>query len=162
MELRIMIETPRGATEKYVWDETANALILKRILPLGMVFPVNFGFIPDTLAEDGDAIDVIVISEFTHPPASWVQARLIGAFLGTQDKQGKRVRNDRFVVVPALSLVFGNVSEFRDLHKPYCNAVKQFLETYNPSVNFTIDQVIGANTAARAIKKAWKEYEDRS
>jgi inorganic pyrophosphatase len=60
----VVIETPKGSAQKYDYDPDTHFFKLKKILPSGMVFPYDFGFVPDTRGEDGDPLGVIVISEF--------------------------------------------------------------------------------------------------
>ncbi len=79
-----VIETPKGNAEKYNYDPKTKFFKLKKILPTGMVFPYDFGFIPGTEGEDGDPLDIIVISEFESFPGCMVECRIIGAIIAEQ------------------------------------------------------------------------------
>ena len=61
--IRVIIETPKGSRNKYAFDEEDRVFELKRVLPAGMAFPYDFGFVPSTKAEDGDATDVLVLMD---------------------------------------------------------------------------------------------------
>ena len=61
--LQVIIETPKGSRVKYAYDPPTGMLIVSKVLPAGMVFPFNFGFVPKTLAADGDALDVLILNE---------------------------------------------------------------------------------------------------
>ena len=77
-DLNIIIETPKGSRNKYNYDPKGRILKLTSILPAGSVFPYDFGFIPSTLGEDGDPLDVLVIMEVAAPQGCLVPARAIG------------------------------------------------------------------------------------
>lgn len=76
--VHVVIDTPKGSRNKYKFDESLNCFRLSRILPAGASFPMNFGFIPSTRGEDGDAIDVLVIMDQAMPVGSLLEARLVG------------------------------------------------------------------------------------
>jgi hypothetical protein len=79
-DLRVVIETPRGSRSKYSYDPDCDCMQLSTVLPEGMVFPYDFGFIPSTIGEDGDPLDVLVLMEASVVPGCVVRARLVGAF----------------------------------------------------------------------------------
>jgi len=61
--LQVVIETPKGSRNKYAFDEKQKIFALKKVLPAGMAFPYDFGFIPSTIAEDGDPVDVLALMD---------------------------------------------------------------------------------------------------
>jgi inorganic pyrophosphatase len=70
-KIKVIIETPKGSRNKYAFDQEEKVFALKRVLPSGMAFPYDFGFVPSTLAEDGDPVDVLVLmDEPAFPGAS--------------------------------------------------------------------------------------------
>ena len=75
----IVIESPRATHVKYKYDPKKKIFRLRRVLPLGMVFPYDFGFIPDTAGEDGDPLDALVLSEIASFTGAHLTCRLIGA-----------------------------------------------------------------------------------
>ncbi len=76
--LNVVIDTPKGSRNKYKLDEQSGQWRLSKMLPQGMAFPYDFGFIPSTRAEDGDPIDVLLLSDEPSFPGCIVPAKLIG------------------------------------------------------------------------------------
>src|SRR6201987_6338414 len=76
--LQVIIETPAGSRNKFAFDPDQGIFALKKVLPAGMVFPYDFGFLPQTLAEDGDPIDVLLLMDEPAFSGCAVRARLIG------------------------------------------------------------------------------------
>src|SRR2546421_8211911 len=97
--VQVVIETPKGSRSKYAFDPDQRAFKLKKVLPEGMVFPHDFGFIPSTEAEDGDPLDVLLLMDQPAFPGCLVEARLIGVIEGEQSEDGKKERNDRLLAV---------------------------------------------------------------
>lgn len=126
-----IIETPKGSAEKYNYDPKAKFFKLKKILPAGMVFPYDFGFIPNTKGEDGDPLDVIVLSEFKSFPGCLMECNLIGAIAAEQTKKNKQLRNDRFLAVPVQAKMFSNIHSIEDLPEEIMNELEQFFKNYN-------------------------------
>ena len=97
----VVVETPRGSANKLKYDTGLGAFRLDRVLPAGMSFPFDFGFIPQTLADDGDPLDVIVLLDAPVYPGCIVPARVIGDLEAEQrDGRGPWERNDRLLAVP--------------------------------------------------------------
>ena len=97
--LRVVIETPKGSRNKFAFNAEQHVFELKKVLPAGMTFPYDFGFIPSTLAEDGDPVDVLVLMDEPAFPGCVLSCRPVGVIEGEQkDKKGKE-RNDRIIAV---------------------------------------------------------------
>lgn len=88
-DLRIVIETPKGSRNKYSYDPECDCLQLSTVLPEGMVFPYDFGFIPSTLGDDGDPLDILILMEAPVVPGCVVTVRLIGAIEAEQKRAGR-------------------------------------------------------------------------
>ena len=86
--LQVVIETPKGSRNKYAFDHARAVIVLKKVLPSGMVFPFDFGFVPSTLAEDGDPIDVLVLMDEPAFPSCVLEARIIGVIEGEDVLEG--------------------------------------------------------------------------
>ena len=89
-EIQVVIETPKGSRNKYSFDPDQRVFALKKVLPAGMTFPYDFGFIPSTQAEDGDPSDVLVLMDEPAFPGCLLRCRLIGIIEGQQGKKEKR------------------------------------------------------------------------
>ena len=85
--LQVIIETPKGSRNKYAFDESQGMFLLKKVLPAGMAFPYDFGFVPSTRAEDGDPVDVLVLMDEPAFVGCLLQCRIIGVIEGEQGKK---------------------------------------------------------------------------
>ena len=130
-DIEVIIETPKGSITKYTYNPEHNLFQLKKLLPAGMCFPYDFGFIPGTKGEDGDPLDALVISEFQTFPGCMMECRLIGAILVKQEEKSKQIRNDRFFFVPALSREFEKLKNINDLPKELYSHLLEFFKQYN-------------------------------
>ena len=100
--LNVVVETPRGSTAKFKYDERDRVFRLSRPLPSGLCYPYDWGFVPSTRAPDGDALDAIVVWNGSSYPGVIVTARCIGVLRVEQKnlETGARERNDRLLTVP--------------------------------------------------------------
>ncbi len=129
--LTAIVETPKGSAQKYNYVPERNWFKLKKMLPEGMVFPFDFGFIPDTKGGDGDPLDIVIISELKSFPGCVMDCRIIGAITAEQTEKGKTVRNDRFLAIPEASLLFVNTRSIEDLPKELIDHLENFFINYN-------------------------------
>jgi inorganic pyrophosphatase len=130
--MNIVIETPKGSSEKYDYDPQSHFFKLKKIMPAGMVFPYDFGFIPDTKGEDGDPLDVLVLSEFRSFPGCMMECRLIGAIKAEQtERDGNTVRNDRYLAIPAFSQIYSEITSMDLIPKQMIKELEHFFISYN-------------------------------
>src|ERR671932_1198574 len=86
-ELQVLIETPKGSRNKFKFDEQLGRFRLSGVLPMGAVFPFDFGFVPATLAEDGDPLDVLVLMDEPAFPGCLIPSRLLGAIEAEQTER---------------------------------------------------------------------------
>jgi inorganic pyrophosphatase len=87
--LHVVIETPKGCRNKYAFDPEHEIFALKKVLPAGMAFPYDFGFIPSTEGEDGDPLDVLVLMDEPAFAGCLLKCRIIGVIKGEQS-DGKK------------------------------------------------------------------------
>ena len=80
--LQVIVETPKGSRNKFSFDVEQEIFSLKKVLPAGMAFPYDFGFLPKTLADDGDPIDVLLLMDEPAFPGVLVPSRFIGVIEG--------------------------------------------------------------------------------
>jgi inorganic pyrophosphatase len=127
--ITVIVETPKGCGHKYEYDAATNQFRLKKLLPAGMVFPFDFGFIPSTLGGDGDPLDVLIISEVSTFPGCVIDCRLVGAFKVEQTSpEGAAYRNDRFLAVPVVSKFFSACMMPRNCHTALPTRSRHFLQ----------------------------------
>lgn len=130
--INVIIETPKSSTCKYAYDPELKLFRLKKTLPTGMVFPFDFGFIPNTVGGDGDPLDVLVIMEHSTFTGCLVECRTIGVLKAVQkDKSGKETRNDRIIAVCDSSLMHGDIESIDNLNKSFVSEAEQFFINYN-------------------------------
>jgi inorganic pyrophosphatase len=130
----VIVETPKGSAQKYDYVPNTPFFKLKKILPSGMVFPYDFGFIPKTKGQDGDPLDVIVISEFNSFPGVIIKCRIIGGIKAEQSKEknsDKMIRNDRFLAIPKCSNIFQTIEKMEDLPDQITDQLEEFFFNYN-------------------------------
>lgn len=126
----VIIETPKNATVKYKFEPVYNLFRLKKALPAGLVFPFDFGFIPNTKGEDGDPIDVMVISELISYPGCIMECRIVGCIKAEQQSGKHKIRNDRYLAVPEQSRVFENALSIEDIPSTIITEIESFFINY--------------------------------
>lgn len=129
--VHVIIETPRGSQNKFDYDPKFKTFRLSKTLPMGTVFPFDFGFIPDTLGADGDPLDMLVIMEEPAFPGCLISVRLLGVLEATQKGKGKKIRNDRLVGVSDCSILYGSIKKLDDLNKSMVKEIENFFVDYN-------------------------------
>lgn len=152
----IVIETLKGSNVKYKYDPVGKCFKVKKVLPLGMVFPYHFGFIPGTKGPDGDPLDGMLISESGSFTGAHVDCRLIGAMLATQSEKGRTMRNDRYFFIPLDTVVFSHIKTLSDFGTEHNSQLKDFFINYNKAENkkFTPSKIIAPGPALTMIKKS--------
>ena len=128
--LQAVVETPRGCRNKYKHNEQTGRLKLSKVLPEGMVFPYDFGFIPGTRADDGDPLDVLVLTDEPTFPGCEIDCRVLGVIKADQKQDGKQNRNDRLIAVAEQSLLYGSMTELSDLDSKLLQQIEAFFINY--------------------------------
>ncbi len=154
-ELRVIIETPKGSRNKYAFDEEAGAFALRKVLPAGMTFPYDFGFIPRTKAEDGDPLDVLVLMDDSAFPGCAVDVRLIGVMRAEAEEEGETVRNDRLIAVATLGQAYSDTKSLEQLGEALLKDLERFFVTYQKLLGKKF-KLLGRGDAEEAMKLAKK------
>jgi inorganic pyrophosphatase len=156
--LQVIVETPKGSRNKFAFDPQQEIFALKKVLPAGMTFPYDFGFLPKTLAPDGDPIDVLLLMDEPAFPGIAVRARLIGIIEGEQLDGKKRIRNDRLVAVAEANHMYGNIKKLKDLPNKFLRELQDFFVNYHnlEGKKYKLLGCRGAEAAMTLIKKAQK------
>jgi inorganic pyrophosphatase len=129
--LNVIIETPKGSHNKFDYEPTRRLFCLHKVLPPGSVFPYDFGFVPSTLAEDGDPLDVLVLMEEPAFPGCHVKARLVGVIEAEQIEDGETIRNDRLIAVAHQTHTYADVQGLSDLPAELVEGIEHFFVSYN-------------------------------
>lgn len=133
-----IIEIPRGSKAKYEIDKETGLLMLDRVLYTSMEYPVNYGFIPQTLCGDGDPLDILVISQVDILPRSIVPARVIGVMRMIDSGD----TDDKILAVPIKDMRFQHYKDIGDIPEQYLEELRHFFQTYKQLEN-KITQVQG-------------------
>ncbi|KQM77849.1 hypothetical protein ASE74_15725 [Pedobacter sp. Leaf216] len=131
-QVRVIIETPKGSKQKFDYEPEQNIYVLNKVMPAGMVFPFDFGFIPGTLGEDGDPLDVLVISTLGTFTGCALDCRIVGAIKADQrEKDGRKMENDRIIAVPIIDQNMAKIETIHDLEQELITQIGQFFINYN-------------------------------
>lgn len=150
--ITVIVETPKGQGLKYGYDPIINCFKLNKIMPAGLVFPFDFGYIPATTGGDGDPVDVLIISEVSTFAGCAIDCRIIGGIKASQrERKGLFMSNDRIIVVPEVSLQYAGVDALKDLPKHLIGQLEIFFENYNQQAGKKF-QPLKRLTAAQAAK----------
>jgi len=154
--IQVVVETPKGSRNKYAFDPAAHLFRLKTVLPSGMAFPYDFGFVPSTRADDGDPLDVLVLMDEAAFPGCVVGCRVIGAILGEQDEDGKTVENDRLIAAESENHHYTTIKRPSDLGKRFLKELEQFFIDYHglSKEKFRVKKCVGKRRALQLIKRA--------
>jgi inorganic pyrophosphatase len=129
--LRVVIETPKGSRNKFALNADEHIFELKKVLPAGMGFPYDFGFVPSTLAADGDPVDVLVLMDEPAFPGCVLKCRPIGVIEGEQGDRSGKERNDRIIAVEKDAHSWADVKTVKDLGKPFIRELEEFFVNYH-------------------------------
>jgi inorganic pyrophosphatase len=128
-DVNVIVEIPQGGQPvKYELDKESGALYVDRFLHTAMFYPGNYGFIPHTLSEDGDPIDVLIVGPASLVPGAVVRCRPIGALL-MEDEAGP---DEKIIAVPvdALHPFYSDVRSYEDLPAILCEQIAHFFSHY--------------------------------
>jgi inorganic pyrophosphatase len=152
---RVVIETSRGSRNKYGYAPEEQLFVLKKALPEGHVFPFDFGFVPRTKGDDGDPIDVLLLMDAPTFPGCIVESRIVGCLVAHQREKGQWVRNDRFLAVADVAIMFGHIHDVRDFEPSLLEQIEHFFISYNEMAGkeFKVDKVMGAKAAQAALRR---------
>ncbi|PCC67142.1 inorganic pyrophosphatase [Nannocystis exedens] len=155
-DVHVVIESPAGSRSKYKWDPALDAFTLHKVLPAGMAFPLEFGFVPGTKGADGDPLDALVLTDEPTFAGCLVRARLLGVMTAEQTAQGEEpVRNDRFLAVSAASRTYERLQGVQDISPRARTELEQFFVHYNELFGrrFRVLGMLGPE-AARSLLEA--------
>jgi inorganic pyrophosphatase len=157
--VHVIIETPKASRNKYKYDPKLGTFKLSRVLPDGMDFPYDFGFIPSTEGDDGDPIDVLLLMDESAFPGCMIASRLIGVIEGEQERDGQKERNDRLLAVAVQSHRHSDLKDAAELNQTLVKELGQFFVNYHgiQGAKFSVLRVKGQKEARRLLDKAIKK-----
>ena len=126
----VVIETPKGSRNKFAYEPGSGVYKLSKVLAEGMSFPYDFGFVPHTLAEDGDPVDVLVLTDAALFPGCVLDCILIGVVELEQQEKNRMVRNDRLIGVASESILYSDLKDISQLNAPVLKQIEAFFVNY--------------------------------
>ena len=152
--LRVVIETPKGSRNKFAFNADDHVFELKKVLPSGMTFPYDFGFVPSTEADDGDPVDVLVLMDEPAFPGCMLKCRPIGVIEGEQVDKKKKERNDRIVAVEQDAHSWSDIKTIDDLGKQFTRELEEFFVNYHKlgGKEYRVLGVKGPDQARKLVK----------
>jgi inorganic pyrophosphatase len=162
-DIHAIVETPRGARAKLKYEPELGAFVLSKSLMLGLSYPYDWGFVPSTLADDGDPLDVMLIHDAATSPGLVLRCQVIGALLTVQIQKGKKERNDRLIAVPTHSHLERNLNNAHALP----SAIREELEKFFLATDELEDKKlkfegwVGPKHALRLLKDSEKRFAKR-
>jgi inorganic pyrophosphatase len=155
----VVIEIPRGSRNKYEIDHDSGHVFLDRRLFTATTYPADYGFIPNTLGDDGDPLDALVLLEDPVYPGVWVDARPVGV-MWMQDEAGG---DAKIICVPPREPRWKDVTDLRDLPEELLEEIKHFFDVYKalePGKSSTTQGFEGRKAAWREIETSKRRFID--
>jgi len=161
---RAIIETPKGCRNKFDCDGNSGLFMLGGLLPEGMMFPFDFGFIPCTVGEDGDPLDILVLMDAPAHVGCLIEVRIIGIIQAEQTEEGKTESNDRLLGVAIHSYDHEDLKSIDDVSKTLLDQLEAFFISYNKQrgKKFKVTGTGGPGKAIRFLKRGIRKHEKES
>ncbi len=159
-EVNVFIENPANALPvKYELDKKSGILFVDRFVATPMHYPCNYGFVPNTLSEDGDPVDVLVITEYPLQPGVVIPSKLIGVLV-MEDEKGM---DEKLLAVPTVKMnsEYSRFNELEDIPEILLNKIKHFFEHYKDLEKGKWVKITGFKNSTEA-KKIMNEAVERA
>lgn len=156
-EMNVIIEIPKFSKNKYEIDKETGIIALDRVMHTAQDYPFDYGFVPQTLFDDGDALDVVLITTYPLAPGILVKARPVAIMEMTDGGE----RDDKVVAVPVEDPRFDSVKDLGDLNPHFQKEMSHFFETYKKVQNkeVTVGKWHGTKEAMAAFEKSREMYD---
>jgi len=155
-EMNVIIEIPKFSKNKYEIDKETGIIALDRVMHTAQDYPFDYGFVPQTLFDDGDALDVVLVTTYPLAPGILVKARPVAIMEMVDGGE----RDDKVVAVPVEDPRFENVKDISDLNPHFQKEMSHFFETYKKVQNkeVSVGEWKGKDAAMEAFEKSCKMY----
>ena len=158
-KVKALIEIPYGSNVKYELDKESGAIVVDRVVYSAMFYPANYGFVPNTLAKDGDPADILVLNDYPLMPGSVINCRLVGVLV-MEDESGM---DEKLLAVPVTKVDprYSNIQDIQDLPEATLNRIKNFFETYKtlePNKWVKVKDYLGKEEAKKILDEAIQNY----
>lgn len=154
-----VIEIPKGSKNKYELDKESGLLRLDRILYTSTHYPANYGFIPRTLSEDNDPLDVLVLCQESLEPLSILECYPIGMITMIDENEA----DEKIVAIPVNDPFLNGYKDISELPQHQFNEIKHFFEVYKFLENkeTRVDNILGRDYAIKAIEGCKTAYHNK-
>ncbi|CAN5765336.1 inorganic diphosphatase [soil metagenome] len=157
-EMNVIIEIPRGSKNKYEIDKETGIIALDRVNHTAQAYPFDYGFVPQTLWDDGDALDVVVLTTEALFPGVLLQARPVGIMHMIDGGEA----DEKIIAVPVGDPRFDSVKDIKDVNAHTLKEIAHFFATYKQLQNKVVEvgEFEGASVAKEAFARSVKLYSD--
>ncbi|RRS31937.1 MAG: inorganic pyrophosphatase [Epsilonproteobacteria bacterium (ex Lamellibrachia satsuma)] len=154
-----IIEVPLNSSIKYEIDKDSGAARVDRVLYSAMHYPANYGFVANTLSDDGDPADILVLCDYALQTGSYIKCRLVGVLI-TEDENGG---DEKLLAVPTTKTdpTYAKINDIDDLPEHTLNRIKNFFETYKmlePNKWVKVSGFQDKKAAEKILDKAIRNY----
>jgi inorganic pyrophosphatase len=155
--VNVIIEIPSGSKNKYEIDKETGLIALDRAMHTAQDYPFDYGFVPQTLWDDGDAADVVLLSTYSLDPGILVRTRLVGVMTMVDDGES----DDKLIGVPVDDPRWDDVQDIEDVHDHTLKEVRHFFRTYKglQEEDVSIENFSNREAAQEAFEKSRKLYQ---
>jgi inorganic pyrophosphatase len=162
-QCRAIIETPKGFRNKFDYDPDTNLFKLGGLLPAGMMFPFDFGFVPSTLGDDGDPLDIMILLDAPAHVGCLVDVRILGIVEAKQTQNGETEQNNRLLGAAVHSYDHQHLNSIEDVSKDLLSQVEEFFVSYNKQrgKKFKVTGTGGPKRAIAYLKEGIKAYQKK-
>lgn len=154
-----IIEIPKNTRAKYELDKETGMLKLDRVLYAAMYYPANYGFIPQTFCDDGDPLDILVISQIEIVPMCIVEAKIIGVMRMLDGGE----MDDKIIAVAAHDMSVNHIQNIEDLPPHHLKELKNFFEDYKKLENkeVVVEEFQNKETALKILDQSIIDYNEK-
>jgi inorganic pyrophosphatase len=154
--MNVIIEIPKNSKNKYEIDKETGIIALDRVMHTSQDYPFDYGFVPQTLFDDGDALDVVVLTTYPLAPGILVRVRPVAIMEMIDGGE----RDDKVLAVPVDDPRFDDVKDLSDVNKHFIKEMTHFFETYKKvqKKEVEVGEWLGAKEAKAAFEKSCEMY----
>lgn len=157
--INVIVEIPKGSKNKYEIDKENGLIKLDRAMKSAQDYPFDYGFVPQSLWDDGDALDVVLLTTYPLFPGILVEARPVAVMRMIDGGEG----DDKIIAVPKSDPRWDEVKELEDINKHTLKEIQHFFETYKTidGKSVEITGIDGREAAYEAVKKGLAMYKEK-
>jgi inorganic pyrophosphatase len=156
--LNAIIEIPRGSRAKYEIDKESGLIKLDRVIYASMYYPLNYGFIPQTMGEDKDPLDIVVLTQVSVVPMCMIPSKVIGVMQMVDRGEA----DDKIIAVATQDASVSHINDVSELPEFFKVELKHFFENYKSLENkiVVVDEFLGKQAAVPIIEQSIKYYKE--